>query len=270
MNTGGTKMGVINTDLWLEKHFNDPIELSGKIIQEHRNIKPRLFYRYLLNFGMYKPNYKTQSSFNQLKQENVWDTVEQLYKKYQQKWEGPDIPVYIFPQASGYRPIVQESTKRSGLSFPDKLFLFLTPKLETQAIEAILVHEYHHICRMKKGKKELKNYSLLDSIILEGLAENAVEETCGKDFVARWCHLYTEKQILTYWKQYLEKNLSITKGHLIHDRLLFGKSRVPAMLGYAAGYTIIAKYKQNNSLKMYETFTMESSQFLTTDFLKKE
>lgn len=263
-------MGVIKTNLWLEKHFNDPIEIAEKILQAHRDTKPRQFYRYLLDFGMYKPNNQTQTAFNKLKQENVWDKTEVLFKKYQQKWQGPDIPVYIFPQADRYRPIVRNSSKKSGLSFPDKLFLFLTSELPIKELEALLVHEYHHICRMKKNKKDIKNYTLLDSIILEGLAENAVEETCGKDYLAPWYKMYSDEQIRAYWNRYLEDNLSMKKDQPTHDQLLFGRRGVPAMLGYATGYTIIAKYKEKNHLKWNETFTMDSNQFLTTAFLSKK
>ncbi|MDF1512080.1 DUF2268 domain-containing putative Zn-dependent protease, partial [Robertmurraya sp. DFI.2.37] len=36
-----------------------------------------------------------------------------------------------------------------------KCFLFLTPLEDLMELEALFVHEYHHVCRMNKQKKEI-------------------------------------------------------------------------------------------------------------------
>lgn len=265
-------MGVIRTDIWLEEHFSDPIEICKKILQEKGEENLSSFYRYLSDFGMYKPNRQAKTAYEELKQNNVWTTVEDLYRNYQKKWRGPDVPIYIFPMAHRFRPFVRSmrntNNEKSGLSFSDKLLLFLTPELEKKEIEALLVHEYHHIFRIKLGNKDIKDYTLLDSIVLEGLAENVVEENCGKEYLAKWCQLYSKEQIRKFWKQYLLENLTLKKDEPRHDQLLFGKGRVPDMLGYACGYAMVSAYKQNHPLTPAETFTIKSDSFLNSDIFK--
>ena len=54
------------------------------------------------------------------------------------------------------------------------MFLFLTPSLAEKELEALIVHEYHHICRLKILAKPYHEFTLLDSILMEGFAEYAV------------------------------------------------------------------------------------------------
>lgn len=68
-------------------------------------------------------------------------------------------------------------------------------------IRALLVHEYNHVCRLAKNDKQEENYILLDSIILEGLAENAVRELVGEEYLAKWTSYYTEGQLNQMWKK---------------------------------------------------------------------
>jgi uncharacterized protein YjaZ len=269
----GTKVAVIQTDLWMEEHFFDPIEICKKIHQEKSTKNLGSFYNYLRDFGMYKPNRQAKSAFLELKKNKAWNTVDDLYRKYQKKWRGPDVPIYIFPMAHHFRPFVQNNrnntntinNQKAGLTFSDKLFLFLTPELEKKEIEALFVHEYHHIFRIKMGNKDVKDYTLLDSIVLEGLAENAVEENCGQVYLAKWCNLYSKEQIQKYWKRYLLENLSLKKDEPLHDQLLFGKRSLPDMLGYAAGYAMISTYKQKHLLPQAVTFTIKSEEFLKSE-----
>lgn len=274
--------GVIETNTWLDEHFFEPIEILKRIlpkksVQTRESISqhihssqtlpnPQQFYRYLQKFGMYKPTRKTHSTYEELKQKKVWSTVEKSFEKYKQKWNGPDIPIYIFPMTIDSGLFARPSNKKSGVSFHDKLFLFLTENLTQKEIEALLVHEYHHVCRMAHSDKSIEDYTLLDSIILEGLAEAAVEENCGQNHLAKWCTQYSEDQLLQYWKKHYINNLTLKKVQPRHDHLLFGERGVPDMLGYAIGYQIIQKYKQTNHLTETVTFTFDAKDFLTGQF----
>jgi uncharacterized protein YjaZ len=273
-NHGGIQNGVITTNEWLDKDFFDPVEICKKIVPEmrnesrHRNENPLHFYRYIQKFGMYKPTRQAYSTFQKLKQQNVWKVIEKIHKKYQKKWAGPDIPVYIFPLAERLGLFTKTASSKSGISFHDKLFLFLTPNLTENEIEALFVHEYHHVCRMNYLDKTIQDYTLLDSIILEGLAEVAVREHCGEDYLAKWCTLYSEQQITQYWNKYIKKNLSIRKNQELHDQLLFGERGIPKMLGYAAGYKLIEAYKKTRHITVQQSFSIEGTKFLDNPLLK--
>ncbi|MDI5790224.1 DUF2268 domain-containing putative Zn-dependent protease [Bacillus licheniformis] len=66
-----------------------------------------------------------------------------------------------------------EFGSKSGLAFSDKLFCFIG-RSSRSSISAIMTHEYNHVCRLENMPKEEKKMTLLDTIILEGLAEYAV------------------------------------------------------------------------------------------------
>lgn len=96
---------------------------------------------------------------------------------------------------------MRDQNGKSGLAFKDKLFLFLSDQNSDNEIRALLVHEYNHVCRLAKNGKQEENYVLLDSIILEGLAENAVRELVGEEYLAKWTSYYTEGQLNQMWKK---------------------------------------------------------------------
>ena len=254
------KVSVIETNQWLEENFDEPIEICQKIIKGEKAKAPN-FYRYLVKFGMYKPNNKSRETYKQLIDNDAWQTVGAIYQKYHTDWKGPDIPIYIFPMFQPSELFSRSTPKKSGLSFQDKLFLFLTPDLKEKEIEALFVHEYHHVCRMNCSRKELSDYTLLDSIVLEGLAELAVEECCGRDYLADWCALYSNKQLNQFAKNYLVDNLTLKKDDRLHNQLLFGGGIYPKMLGYAAGYAIVSKSRDSQRLSLRDTFTISSDTF---------
>jgi uncharacterized protein YjaZ len=203
---------------------------------------------------MYKPNRRSFSAFEELKKAKIWDKTEMMFNKYQKKWNGPDLPIYIFPLEFG----MISGTIKSGVSFKDKIFLFVAPLKDEKELEALLVHEYHHSCRIRKQKKEVEEYTLLDSIILEGLAENAVEECCGKNYLAKWSGYYSNKQILNSWNSVVKPNLECKINSRIHDEILYGKRMYPPMIGYSVGYKIIILFKKQYRISIEESFTIPS------------
>ena len=69
----------------------------------------------------------TKEIFNSMKETNVWEEVERIFQEYKRKWRGPDIPIYLFPigqQRSFFSR--QEEKVKGGVSYPDKMFLFLS------------------------------------------------------------------------------------------------------------------------------------------------
>jgi uncharacterized protein YjaZ len=213
---------------------------------------------------MYRPNTNQQIVFEALETSQTWEKVQRLYQKYKKKWNGPDIPIYIFPIGSGSGLFHSTQTK-SGVSFTDKLFLFLSELEDERELEALFVHEYHHICRLNGLKKPIKEYTLLDSLIMEGLAEDAVHEIVGKEYVAKWCKMLSKENFKFYMEKYLQNHLTLKKGTPKHDQLLFGKGLLPNMLGYTCGYHIIRSFRLENSYSTKETFTMESEKFMNFD-----
>lgn len=211
---------------------------------------------------MYRPNSQHNKVFEELIQNNIWEKIRVYYQRYRKKWNGPDIPIYIFPIGSGSSLVPDTNQRKSGVSFPDKLFLFLSKIEDEKEIEALFIHEYHHVCRMNGLKKSLKEYTLLDSLIMEGLAEDAVHEHLGEKYVASWNKNLSNNQFQLFWKKYLEKNLTLKKETYKHDQLLFGKGLLPNMLGYTCGYHIVSNFKLTNSYTTKESFFLPSENFV--------
>jgi uncharacterized protein YjaZ len=264
LKKGVTIMGVEDTATWLKESINEPIKICEKISNNERKENPEKLYEYLTQFGMYRPNAKQTKIFEALEERQIWDKVKSLFQKYKKMWKGPDIPIYIFPIGNG-SGLFQSPQSKSGVSFPDKLFLFLSDFEDERELEALFIHEYHHICRLNGLKKSIDEYTLLDSLIMEGLAEDAVHEILGSKYVAKWSKMLSEKNFKFYMDKYLENHLTIKKGTPKHDQLLFGKGLFPNMLGYTCGYHIVRSFRLKNSYSTRESFVLESEIFINFD-----
>ncbi|WP_075981439.1 DUF2268 domain-containing protein [Bacillus massilinigeriensis] len=252
----------MRTDEWLDQHFNEPEHLCDRLLKSFSETDSRKLYQYLMKHGMYRPNRSSWLTFHDMKEKQYWGIIDNLYEKYRKEWEGPDIPIYLFPIQSKANFIFRGHQNKSGVSFHDKMFLFITPLEDRKEIEALFVHEYHHVCRLNKNKKNLEKYTLLDSIILEGLAENAVREHCGKQYCAKWCSYYTSEQLLNFWKKYFLKNLSISHRDELHEKILYGIRPFPRLVGYGLGYEIVARTYKLHPFSTKASFILPSEYFI--------
>jgi uncharacterized protein YjaZ len=235
-------MGIIRTDLWLEEEFERPVKICEKLKPHFKGETANKIYNQLVNYGMYRPSRTARSSLTQMLEQKAWDKVETLFNKYKDKWKGPDIPVYLFPVAQLGGFFFRATKSKAGVSFPDKMFLFLSHFDDPKEVEALMVHEYHHVCRLRALNKRMEDYTLLDSIIIEGLAEFAVLKNCGPEYLAGWCRMYREEALFNFWGKYLKKKLDTKKHEKVHDELLYGEGRLPNLLGYAMGFNIVEHF----------------------------
>lgn len=251
-------MGIINTKKWLEEHFYEPTSICENMKTSFDGDDSHNIYRYLNGFGMYKPSRRSKQTFEKMKELETWNKVERFYKKYKKKWDGPDVPIYLFPFQMTWRG----DENKSGVSFPNQLFLFVGEVTDDKELEALFIHEYHHVCRMHCLKKPIEDYTLLDSIIMEGLAEFAVKENCGKAYNASWCHLYEEEEVKQFWEKELKEHLDVKKTETKHDQLLYGHGRYPRMIGYNTGFYLVNSYFQKKKQTAKMQFTIKSEAFL--------
>lgn len=242
-------MGVISTDEWLLESYFEPIKICEKLISYFPKATPREIYQYLLLYGMYKPIKRDKEIVLKLRSNQVWNVVESEYQKLKQIWAGPEIPIFIFPSNIMSREIVHIYNGKSGLAFRDKLFLFLSGQNSEKEIKAVLTHEYNHVCRLNKYQKEEGEYTLGDSIILEGLAETAVKERYGSKYLAPWTTLYTKEQAIKMWKKYIAPNFELLQSTKKHRDLLYGsKFSYPHMCGYNTGFHIVQQAIEKSNL----------------------
>ncbi|WP_068985002.1 MULTISPECIES: DUF2268 domain-containing protein [Lysinibacillus] len=243
-------MSVIPTDEWLNelienqrqnhsRNFNE-IQcyiLCSRLVEIFNGGYPEELQFELQQQGLFQPHEKID--IKKLKEQNVWEVVQKEFIYLKKRWSGPNIPIYIFP-------ITQEQTmtNKNGVAYPNALFLFIG-ELEKEELKALFAHEYNHVCRLQFLNKTLDEVSLLDSLILEGLAECAVEEIYGDKWLAPWLSYYSLDKMLKIWKKRFLPKINI-QGLDNHIEFLYG-GKLPKWIGYCIGYEIVRSYIKNFS-----------------------
>ena len=166
---------------------------------------------------------------------DVWQIIEQQFKTLQNEWQGPTVPIYIFP--------IVEDFNKNGISYKNGICLFVSNALTTQQLQALVTHEYHHSCRRHLSTEPL---TLLDSILMEGLAEDSVETYFGKDALSPWTERYSLNEVQHFWNTHFISNLN-QKEVQHHHAFLFGDPQLglPQWIGYCTGYRIVQAFRKN-------------------------
>lgn len=105
--------------------------------------------------------------------------------------------------------------------------------------------------------------TLLDTIILEGIAEYAVFERLGEAETAAWTSYYSEKQLRHFQDRFVKPHFELRRhDSRLFSNILFGKGHYPDMLGYAVGYSIVKKYLSARNLKVADILSFPSEDFI--------
>lgn len=257
-------MRVIRTDKWLLDNYDKPLDLCEKLKSLFdKGVSTTDIYQHLTMHGMYHAPLKNGDELiKTLQKQRIWHIVQKEAKELQKEWDGPDIPIFIFPADPTNRKLRQEQNGKSGLTFPDKLFLFISEDNPEKEIRALLTHEYHHVCRLSKYGKKEADYTLLDTVILEGLAENAVRERLGDQYTGKWTSYYSDAVLEKICTNLLLPNRDTPKSGHKHSQLLYGLGFYPKMAGYCAGYHLVKKYMNKADVTSQELLPVKSEKII--------
>jgi uncharacterized protein YjaZ len=258
-------VSIIGTDKWLMSLYDQPLKVAHKLkpfFEEGTTSED--IYQHLLMNGMYRPVRSGIAAVEKMKEKGLWDMVKKEQLRLKKSWKGPDVPIFIFPSDLTNRQMVKELNGKSGVAFKDKLFLFFSEHNDENEIKALLTHEYNHVCRLSKYKKSEFDYSLLDSIILEGLAENAVREKLGEQYLAFYQSYYSEKQLEQMWEVLIRPNQDIKKDEIRHQQLLYGMGPYPKMAGYCVGYYLVKRILEKRKKKTIELLGLSSEKIINS------
>lgn len=251
-------MSVINTKKWLDQESYNPIKLCKKLEPYFNKLDAQNIYHYLTLNGMFRKSKAVESNF--IKDPNkIYNIIKQEHQNLRKEWHGPDIPIIILPSDPMNQKLIKEFNGKSGLAFKDKLFLFLSKKNTTDEIRALFVHEYNHVCRLKHYKKKEETFTLLDTVILEGLAEHAVLERFGKEYLASWTSYYDSSIQQKLWKRFVQPNKDISVQNPKHNHILYGLKLYPKMTGYSVGYYLVNNYIQKHNTAIKDMLSMDST-----------
>ncbi|MEK3887406.1 DUF2268 domain-containing protein [Bacillus sp. FSL K6-3431] len=254
-------MAVIATNEWLEKDIANPSKMCHSAMPAVEDSED--FYNYLKGFGMYQSVDKAQLTYEKLQEQNVWSKMDSYYQLYRTKWKGPKVDIYIFPlnEDSSYF----KQLGRAGVAMDKKIFLFVSPIDDEKYWESLFIHEYHHAARMIRMKQNHEDYTLLDSLVFEGLAEQTVLLYCGDKYTMGWEKKYSDRILQYYWERYYRPNLEMKKKDPFHDDLLYGRRGIPQMLGYALGDRLMKGFVDNNKLTVTKSLHISSTDLLNNN-----
>lgn len=238
-----------------------------KIVDRHREFLCKQLREYfpdalcdeiqgeLLSRGLFEP-YESETLegiLKRLEAKQVWATIQKEYDRLKELWKGPDVSIFIYPLTK-HRPIVEgEEVIKNGVSYNNLIILFVSIELETEELRALFAHEYHHICRLSYLNKSPNEIELLDSLLIEGMAECAVEELYGEDLLSPWTKGYSQEEGMKLWKDHFVK-ASKLKGVDNHFSYLYGNEveGLPKWIGYCLGYKIVRSYIENRGFSNQE------------------
>ncbi len=243
-------MGTVATDRWLNKFIlqskDDEINklqlqlqtIIIPMIKSFPNENPLMLHRFLLNHGLFNPEQNIANDLYNMKQKDMWKNAQILHNKLKKKWNGPETKIFLFPLDNKNEKHYRELGQKTGICFGGNVVLFVSGQIEKRALQSLLIHEYNHICRLHILKKPFDRLTLLDSVIIEGLAEVAVEKLLGSTYLATWATMYTKKQAIDLWIKYFKSDYQL-EGKQHHFPYLFGSHSIPRWSGYSIGYYLV-------------------------------
>lgn len=148
--------------------------------------------------------------------------------------------------------LINELDGVCGFAWPDNVLLFFDPVAENwnSMLYFASIHEANHVIRLKYSDN-----TLLEWIVMEGLAEVFINEKFPERVPAKFV---TES--LSRVDEFIPKLKSFwnTPHEEIPDARdwIFGNSEkeIPKWLGYAAGYSLVSKVRENNLNEDWEQF----------------
>ncbi len=146
-----------------------------------------------------------------------------------------------------------------GLTLQNIIILFADSQVSNNYLQALLIHEYHHVCRLACTNETEESISLLESMIMEGLAEWAVYEELGSRYLASWTEK-NDRRLTDESFMYLLLPRLQQKGRENYYPFLFGdeKQGIPQWLGYYFGYQLVRSAEKNLQKKTVELFNVSA------------
>ncbi|WP_017471202.1 DUF2268 domain-containing protein [Amphibacillus jilinensis] len=256
------------------RHKGEPSAQLKYIIQPicayFDDADPLVLQWHLQSFGLFQENELNDHHIEQLITSNMWYEIETAFTVLQNEWQGPEVALFILPSDCSNQQLMDAFHGVSGLSYADKLFLFIHKDSSHQQIQALLTHEYSHVYRLNHLYKHTDQLTLGDSIILEGIAEKIVRLSFDEDSVYNTALKYSDDQLSTaksLWEHVVKKNLNLPKHHPFHDRMMYGDQEIPHLTGYLVGYALVNRWCQLHQPTIIDLLQISANQILTENIL---
>lgn len=257
---GWDNMNIYDSSLWVIRHYYYQMSIADsfeRLFKQDRGKTQDDWLAFLIDQGMLPISTMTKTGWIKWRRRLNMTEHTSFIKKLKDDFSGPDIDLYIFPLNRSHKKIMNDLDGKNGCSFQTYVLLFWKDDLTLIKQKALLLHEYHHIARLHHQGVNERTISLLESMIMEGLAEWEVQKRLGDDYLAPWTTLYGEEEILQWWNRLYKGNLQMT-GRTFHYPFLYGEMKgIPPLMGYQIGYFLVSQFMKKNpdhdSLKILKT-----------------
>lgn len=138
-------------------------------------------------------------------------------------------------------------------------FTVLPEENVRKMLKSVITHEYHHHWRISALEINEANQTLLDRMILEGLAEHFIRLKLGEKYLGPFKDALSEIQAKNLWESHYIQHIN-DKGTST-DVFMFGNEEegIPFWGGYALGYYLVKWYLDNNKDISIEELTVSPS-----------
>lgn len=142
-----------------------------------------------------------------------------------------------------------------------KIFFAVFPDAQVRStLRSVINHEYHHHWRTHALDITEHNQTLMDRLILEGLAEHFVKIRLGDAYLGPYKDALTEGEAEDLWKSTYK-----LRRHELGERTdvyMFGgnEENLPFWGGYSLGYYLVKWYMEKNEGSSIEYMTSLSSE----------
>lgn len=196
-------------------------------------------------------------------------------------------------QKSEIERVISETIQKCNekLSVPTKNFIFVHPYLTTKddevfdgimavavyscvfhlfvnldeysekSIKNTVAHELNHTIYHYHHYDDFNNYTLLDEILLEGLAENFREQYFDPK-ITKWAGALEKEKAFQILKN-LDKNTLESKDQKVIKEFLFGNGKYKKWNGYSTGYWLVKEFiNKNRDLSWDELMRTNPKRFI--------
>jgi len=129
-----------------------------------------------------------------------------------------------------------------------------------KSIENTVAHELNHTIYYYRHYDNFNNYTLLDEILLEGLAENFREQYFNPE-ISKWAGALNKDEAFEVLKE--SKDILESRDQKVIKEFLFGNDKYQRWTGYSVGYWLVKEFiNRNKNLSWDELMQTNPKRFI--------
>lgn len=254
LQIGNKKLGKIHMFFDVARKSITPKKYISEIVSQ---IKPQMGYGYAgFSHKKYLSNNITNTIFSKdnskfenfsISESKVINIIKKAVGLAYKKLPIDKLDIYVFPQYNNF--IKERMGGTSGtVVWKNTMLVYINPvpNWEKYLIGSV-VHEYNHSVAFKYHTWT----TLLDKMVLEGMAEVFLEEVLKKP-ILQVGHVLTKSEAMKYLTNMGSKLKS--KKYSDYDQVFYSDKKYPLWSGYSIGYWLVKNFKKNKKNVKWNEF----------------